>query len=145
VNFARLKCKSAKRKKDPRAGVLDEIAGTPVDVAAIALLVQRAERNADQRQEACNPAKDGARQHDVAVVQDKQDPDQPQRKSYPLQPRDFLAHEAVGECRGHDRLESQDERGDSGGYALTVAVNTPPRQSPCTSEPATRLWPTSFA
>src|SRR6266481_3846013 len=33
--------------------------------------------------------------------------------------RDFLVREAVGECRGHDRLESQDERGDPGGYAVT--------------------------
>jgi hypothetical protein len=48
-----------------------------------------AERKADQRQEACNPAKARARQQDVAVVQNKQDPDQPQRKSYSLQPRDF--------------------------------------------------------
>jgi hypothetical protein len=32
-------------------------------------------RNADQRQEARNPAKGRARQYDVAVVQDKQNPD----------------------------------------------------------------------
>jgi hypothetical protein len=57
------------------ADVLDEIAGAPVDPAAIALLVQRSQRNADQRQEACNPAKDRARKYDVTVVQDKQNSD----------------------------------------------------------------------
>ena len=67
-------------------------------------------RNADWRQEACNPARDGTRQHDS---------NQPQYWPDPLQPRDLLAHEAVGEGRGDDRLKPRDARGNSGRYTLT--------------------------
>jgi hypothetical protein len=48
VDFARLKSKSAKRKQRTRTDVLNDVAGAPVDAAAIALLVKRAERDADQ-------------------------------------------------------------------------------------------------
>src|SRR5262249_48140306 len=105
MDIARLKCKSAEGKQNSRADVLDEITGAPVETAAIAFLVKRSQRNADQRQEACNPAKGGARQYDVAVVQNKQNPPYPEREPYPLQPRNFLAHEAVGDYRSHDRLQ----------------------------------------
>ena len=40
MNFARLKCKSTKGKQHPHAGVLDEIAGAPVDAPVIALLIK---------------------------------------------------------------------------------------------------------
>ena len=44
--------------------------------------------------------------------------DQAEHQAEPLQARDLLAHEAVGDGRGEDRLQARDQRRDAGRHAL---------------------------
>jgi hypothetical protein len=64
------------------------------------------------------PAERRAGEYDVAVVQDEQHAGEPERETEPLHARDALAHEAVGDGRGQNRLQPGDQRGDAGRHAL---------------------------
>ena len=104
-------------EEDRNRDVLHEIAGTPVDRVAIAPLVQRAQRNADQRHAGGKPAPARIAAH-RPIVQDQHDAGEPEQQSGPLHRRDPLAEPAVGEGRGQDRLQARDQRGQPGGNRM---------------------------
>ena len=52
-------------------------------------------------------------------MQDEQNARKAERQARPLNPRDVLAHEAIGKGRGHDRLKPGYKRRDTSRYALT--------------------------
>jgi len=97
---------------------LHGVPGAPVDAAAEPLLVERAERDADQRDHARRPAERRAGGHDRTVVQNQQDAEKTQRQTHPLPAGHRLAHEAVGDGRGQDRLQSGQQRRYAGRHAL---------------------------
>src|SRR5262245_39860312 len=74
------------------------------------LLIERPERDADQREKVREPAERRARHHDVAVVQHQDDSDEPERDAEPLSASDRLAHEAVGNRRREDGLQPHYQR-----------------------------------
>src|SRR6185436_17105808 len=99
VDYARLERKGADREQDAGTEILNEIARAPVDAAAIAFLIKRAERDADQREKAGAPAKRRARHNDVPVVQHQDDAEKPEREAEPLKAGHRLAHKAIGNRR----------------------------------------------
>ena len=98
--------------------------------AAIALLIKRPQRNTDQREEARDPAERRACKHDIAIVQHEQDADEAERKPDPLHPRHRFAHEAVGDGRRQDRLETRDQCGNAGRDALADGGEYPAQIEP---------------
>ena len=79
-------------------------------MVAIAALVQRAERDADQRDHRGEPAKPGFASHG-AVVQDHHDAAEAEHEAAPLHRRHPFAEPAVGDGRGQDRLQAGNECG----------------------------------
>ena len=72
----------------------------------------------NERDEAGGPAEHRAFRHHAAVVQHQQHADQAEREAEPLPAAHLLAHEAVGDGRGEDRLQARDQRRDAGRHAL---------------------------
>ncbi|KAH2775699.1 hypothetical protein KXW38_001308, partial [Aspergillus fumigatus] len=103
----------ADREERGHRGVLHEIAAAPVDRAAIAALIERAERDADQRDHRGEPAQARLPRHRT-VVQDHQHPAEVEHQAAPLQRRHLFAEPAVGDGRGQDRLQARNQRGEAG-------------------------------
>ncbi len=100
-------------EEDRDRDVLHQIAGAPIDLVAVAALVERAQGDANQRDRGREPAPARLAAH-RPVVQDQQNAAEAERKAGPLQRRDALAEPAVGNRRGHDRLQARDQRREPG-------------------------------
>ena len=73
-------------------------------------MIERPQRNTDERQEARNPAKRRACEHDVAIVQYQQDTDETECEAHPLNPRYRLSHEPIGDGRCQNGLNAWYQR-----------------------------------
>src|SRR5580704_4518055 len=97
-------------KDDSGRGVLHAQGRTPVDAAAEALLVERADRDAAKP----NGGEDPGNRPDVAgrrlLVDDQEDAGKSERQAKPLSRQNALAEPAIGKRRGQDRLQAYDQR-----------------------------------
>ena len=94
--------------------VLHEIAAAPVDVSAEAALVQRAKRDAEQRDGGCSPAPSRLPAH-RPVMKDQGHADEPEQKPAPLQRCHALAKPAISDGRGQQRLQARHQRRETSG------------------------------
>ena len=109
VHHALLEQESADRKEHGHRDILHEVAAAPVDTAAIAPLVERAERDADQRYRRRKPAPAGLPAH-RPVVQDQRNAGKPDQQPAPLHRGHAFAQPAVRDGRRQDRLQARDQR-----------------------------------
>jgi hypothetical protein len=109
VHHARFEQERADRKEHGHRDILHEVAAAPVDAAAIAPLIERAERDADQRYRRRNPAPAGLPAH-RPVVQDQRNAGKPDQQPAPLHRGHALAEPAVRDGGCQDRLQARDQR-----------------------------------
>ena len=114
VHHARFEQESADRKEHRHRDILHEVAAAPVDAAAIAPLVERAERDADQRYRRRNPAPAGLPAH-RPVVQDQRNACKPDQQPAPLHRGHALTQPAVRNGGRQDRLQAWNQRREAGG------------------------------
>ena len=107
--------------------VLHEIAGTPVDLTAVTALVERAQRDADQRYRRGEPSPTGLSAH-RPIMQDQHDAGEPEQQSAPLQRRDAFAEPAASQAsRSGSAADPESSAESPAGIECAIAIAVPPR------------------
>src|ERR1700730_14381080 len=101
----RLECHRTKRKKDSCRRVLNEHARTPINTSAAALLINRAERDAEQSYYRRYPRERRSPTCRRLVFNDEIHASNTEEKATPLLCDDPLAEQAIGDGRGEQGLQ----------------------------------------
>ena len=101
-----------------RGRILDQQCRPPVNAAAEALLIDRADRDAEKRDRNGGPGKRARLSSRGLVAQHQINAGKPKRQPRPLAHADALAEEAMGDGRGQERLQADDQRRKPGRQAV---------------------------
>ena len=107
----------AEREKKSGRRVLEAQGRTPIDAAAEALLIKRADGDAEKRRHDRRPGQRRGRAGGI-LPHHQIDAEEAEQQAKPLPRQHAFAEPAVGKGRGQHRLQADDQRGEPGGKAV---------------------------
>src|SRR5262249_1988934 len=101
------------RKQKSRRRILYAERRPPIDLATKALLIEGADRDAEERNRARQPCERRRAAGGRPIAHDQINAEQPKREPNPLQQPNALAEPAIDNRRGQRRLQAEDQRDHS--------------------------------